>query len=130
MLTSSILSWRHVSSQQGNVKKSEKPIKIVNIDTENHIFWTTWGILMKFSGKMWLMIILNHKKSEVHTLSRKHSFRKTTEGGREGGKLTPPSLFRVKDFSIHFEVFFSIFYNTRGSFKTPSNIYDGAFQQK
>ena len=34
-------------------------MKIVNIDGENlHISWTTQGTSMKFSGKMWLMIIL------------------------------------------------------------------------
>ena len=34
-------------------------MKIVNIDGENfHIFWTTWGILINFSGNTWLMIIL------------------------------------------------------------------------
>ena len=38
-----------VSLQQGNVKKSKKLMKIVNIDRENlHIIWTTWE-------KMWLM---------------------------------------------------------------------------
>ena len=38
-------------------------MKIVNTDGENlHIFWTTWGISMKFSGKLWLMIILKAKK--------------------------------------------------------------------
>ena len=32
-------------------------MKIATIDREIfHIFWTTWNILMKFSGKMWLMI--------------------------------------------------------------------------
>ena len=33
-----------VSLQQGNVKKSKKLMKIVNIEEEGlHIFWTTWG---------------------------------------------------------------------------------------
>ena len=33
-----------VSLQQGNVKKSKKSMKIVNIEEEVlHIFWTTWG---------------------------------------------------------------------------------------
>ena len=54
-----------VSLQQGKVKKSENPMKIVNIEGENlYIFWTSWGISMKFSGR-WLMIILNHKKNKV-----------------------------------------------------------------
>ena len=51
--------------QQGNVKKSKTLIKIVNIENENlHIFWTTWGISMKFSGKTWLMIILKVTKKQ------------------------------------------------------------------
>ena len=56
-----------VSLWQGNAKKSEKLMKIVNIDGENlYIFWTAWGISMKFSGKMWLAIILKvTKKTKV-----------------------------------------------------------------
>ena len=51
---------------QGNVKKSKKSIKIVNIVRENvHIFWTTWGNSMKYLGKTWLMIILKVTKSRV-----------------------------------------------------------------
>ena len=39
-------------------KKSRKLIKTVNIERKNlHIFWTTWGITIKFSGKMWLIIL-------------------------------------------------------------------------
>ena len=41
-----------VSLQQGNVKKSKKSIKIVNIEGENlQIFWTTWEDSMKLSVK-------------------------------------------------------------------------------
>ena len=53
-----------VSLQQENVKKSEKLMKIVNIEEENlHIFWTRWGISMKFPGKMSLTIILKVPKN-------------------------------------------------------------------
>ena len=56
-----------------------------NIDGENlHIFWTTWEILMMtFSGKIWLMIILKLtlKKSKKNrawfSLSKKYIFGKT-----------------------------------------------------
>ena len=42
-----------VSLQQGNVKKSEKLIKIINIVEKNiDIFWPTWGISVKLLGKM------------------------------------------------------------------------------
>ena len=34
-------------------------MKVANNDGENHhIFWPAWGISMKFSGKMLLMIML------------------------------------------------------------------------
>ena len=38
----------------GSCQKIPKiEVKIVNIEEENvHIFWTTWGISMKFSGKV------------------------------------------------------------------------------
>ena len=54
-----------------------------------HIFWTTWGILMKFSGKVWINI-KSHKKARLHLLSEKCSFGKTTAGGV---KLTSPISF-------------------------------------
>ena len=77
ILTSLFSLW------QGNVKKSEKLLKTANIEGENlDIFWTTWGILTRFWGEMWLMIIL--KKSESPLLSRKHIFWKTTV---VGGKI-------------------------------------------
>ena len=45
-------------------------MKIVNIDGEAlHIFWTTSGISLKFSGKMWVMIILKFTKKQGLTLS-------------------------------------------------------------
>ena len=51
-----------------------KLMKIVNIDGENvHISWTTQGTSMKFSGKMWLMIILKFTFSlEDKFLSKQH----------------------------------------------------------
>ena len=49
--------------QEENLKKNEKLIKIANIEEENlHNFWTTWGISVELSGKMWLMIILKVTK--------------------------------------------------------------------
>ena len=53
-----------VSLLQGNVKISEKLMKTINIDRENlYTFWTTREILMRFSGKLWLVVILNVKKN-------------------------------------------------------------------
>ena len=40
--------------------------KLANFDREFlHIFWTTWGKSMKFSGKMYLKIILKVTKTKV-----------------------------------------------------------------
>ena len=57
MLISSVTCAEVISlfATRLNVKKSEKMMKIVNIDEENLlIFHTIWGISMKFSGKMCL----------------------------------------------------------------------------
>ena len=88
-----------VSLQQGKVRASEKSMKIVNIEGENlHVFWTIWGMSMKYSGKTWLMIILKVTKKQSLTLflSRKHTFWKNH---RVWPKLTP-SLFKVKKIII------------------------------
>ena len=50
-------------------------MKIADIDREIlHIFWTTWGISMKFPGNMWLMIILKVTKNHIFTLSLENKF--------------------------------------------------------
>lgn len=51
-----------------------------------YIFWTIWGISLKFSGKTSLMIISRVQKAGFHSLSRKHIFEKPTEGHQ----ITPP----------------------------------------
>ena len=50
-------------------------MKIANIDIEIlHIFWTTWEISMKFSGKMGLQTLEATKKAEFHPLFRRCIF--------------------------------------------------------
>ena len=62
---------------------STSSVKIANI------FWTNWGNSMKFSGKMWLMIILKATKNPgIHPLCRRYSFGKTTE--RKGSSWPNP----------------------------------------
>ena len=72
-------------------------MKRANIDGENlHIFWMTWGILMMtFSGKMWLMIILKLKfeKTQGLILSLKNIFLEKPGGACQ---TEPPSLLRIK----------------------------------
>ena len=73
-------------------------MKRANIDGENlYIVWTTWGILMMtFSGKMWLLIILKLKlkkqKKQGLILSLKNTFLE-----KPGGECQtkPPSLLRI-----------------------------------
>ena len=54
---------------------SKNPKNRWKYDGENlHIFWTIWGISMKFSGEMWLMIILKVTKNQGFTLSLEDAF--------------------------------------------------------
>ena len=70
-----------------------KSLKIAIIDRESlHIFWTTWGISMEFSGKMWLMIILKVAKNQSCTLSLEDVFLEKPHVVSNW----PSSLFRVK----------------------------------
>ena len=88
MLTSCYMLTSWVSLLQGNVKKPEKLMKIVNIDGENlHIFWTTRGISMKFPGKLWLIIILKVSKNQGFIFSLEDTFLKKLP---EGGSTWPP----------------------------------------
>ena len=62
------------------------------------IFWTTWVTSMKFSEKMWLMIILKVKK-QVFTISLEETLFEKPQGGVQTD--TPlhhprPSCFRVE----------------------------------
>ena len=96
-----------VSLQQGNVKKSEKAIKMVNIEGENlRIFWTTWGISMTFSGEMWLMMILK--------VTKKQCFAKNPEKNHRGIRLLPLAFLGLKGFwHCHYCYyrFYFIFFN-------------------
>ena len=76
-------------------------MKIVNIDGENlHIFWTTGEILMTFSGKLWLIIILELKKKQDLILSLKDTFLEKPEEKCQTNPLhsppPPASLLRIK----------------------------------
>ena len=82
-----------------------KLMKIACTDGEIlHIFCTIWGISIKFSGKMWLMIILKVTKIQGFTLSfeDRHIFRKITGGV----KLTLPPA--VLAFNFFFQNYYKI----------------------
>ena len=90
-----------------NPENRWKLMKIANIDREIlHNFWKTWGVSMKFSGKMWLMIKVT--KNQSLTLFLEIHFPKNH---REGVKLPPSSFplppirFRVK---VPKKLFFTI----------------------
>ena len=87
-----------------NSKNGWKSIKVANNDRESlYIFWTTWGISMKFSGTMCLMIMLKVIKKQGFTLSLEDSFLKKPQ---RGGQIDPPSLFKVK-----LQTVYTIFHN-------------------
>ena len=66
-----------------------KWMKSANIDREIlHNFWTTWGVSMNFSAKMWLLIILK--------VTRKQGFIFYLEDTT----ALPPSRFSVKQIQI------------------------------
>ena len=79
-----------------NPKNWGKLMKIANIDREIlHNFWTTWGISMKFSGKMYLMIILKVTKNQSFTLSLEDTFFEK----QKGVKLTLGVVLGLKEHS-------------------------------
>ena len=64
-------------------------MKINKIDGKNlHIFWTTRGIHMKFSEKMWLTRILQATKTQRFALSVEDAFLEKPQWGKI---KTPPT---------------------------------------
>ena len=66
-------------------------MKIANIEREIlHIFWTTWGISMKISGNMWIMIIFKVTNSQGFILPFADTF---FEKPRGLGQIDPTAVF-------------------------------------
>ena len=77
-----------------NLKNWWKSMKIANIDREiPHIFWMTWGMSLKFSEKMYLMIILKVTKKQGFPLYLEDTFFKKPQGGQ----IDPPAVLGLKD---------------------------------
>ena len=77
-------------------------MKIANIGKEFlHIFWTTWGNSMKFSGKMCFKIILKVTKNQGSNLSIEDTFFK--KPGRLG--LITYLLTSMKSFKNNERIF-------------------------
>ena len=82
-----------------NPKNWWKLMKIANIDRELlHIFWTTWGNWMKFSGKICFKIMLQVTKNQGFILSLEDTFFEKPQGGV---KLTPSFPPAVLGLRIH-----------------------------
>ena len=86
MPTSSVICNKKMSN---NPKNWWKSMKVGNIDRESlHIFWNSWGVSMKFSGKIWLMIMLKTRVSSCHP----HGL------GGGGGVNCPPAFLGLISF--------------------------------
>ena len=100
MLTSSVISdviSLFVTKKCQKVQKIDED-RWKYIDREIlHIFGTTWEILMKFSGKLWLVIISKVPKEQGFTLSLKDTVFEKTQGV---GQIDPTNRFRIKQDSF------------------------------
>ena len=65
-----------------NVKKFEKLAKIAKIKENLHIFWKTRWILLKFSGKINLVIISKVTENKSFTLSLEKIISEKRQGGQ------------------------------------------------
>ena len=68
-----------------------------NDEENNHIFWTSWGISVKFSGKILLMIILKVIKNQGFTLFLEDTYSGKSQRRGQIDSL-PPSRLKVKKF--------------------------------
>ena len=53
------------------------------------MFSKTWGISMKFSGKMWVVIILKVTKKQAFTLSLEDTYFEKPQGAWGGEQMDP-----------------------------------------
>ena len=75
-------------------------MKIANIDREIvHIYWTTWGNSMKFSGKMCLKIILKVTKNQGFTFYLEDTFSEKLQGGSNWPPLPSAVLGLITELS-------------------------------
>ena len=109
-------SWHHLLYADGISffgttkcqKIQKKLIKLANIDDKNlHIFWKTWAISIKSSGKMCLMIILKVTKKQCVTPSLEN---KVLEKPQGKSKIDSLQIFQsyIRDYKNwnHFLIFF------------------------
>ena len=83
------------------VKTDENWWKLANTDRKFlHIFWTTWGNSMKFSGKMCLKIVLKVTKNQGFTLSLEDTFFEKPQGGGSNWPPSPAVLGLNSQFAV------------------------------
>ena len=96
-----------------------KLMKIANIKREIlHIFLTTWGISIKFSAQMWLMIISKARKNQGFILSLedffKNIFQKTIRGGVQIDTRPPPptplAVLGLNSFAMYLQLYFVVLF--------------------
>ena len=92
-----LVSHKDMSKNPKSWLKSMKPANFIKESL--HIFWTTCGISMKFSGMMW--IILKVTKNQEFTIALADTFLKKPQEGSN----CPPSLFRIKSISMSLWLF-------------------------
>ena len=105
-------------------------LTLVNIEVENlRIFWTSWGISMKFSGMMWLMIILKVNKSRTLSFLWKTWNWKNYRRGRQTDWFPVKRLCCQQDSrsAFHDWISFCIFF--RKDITAPSFIILGYARQ-
>ena len=79
-------------------QKTQKIDENINIERENlNIFWTTWGTLIEFSGKMWLNIKSHKKKGFTLFAENANSEKVTINTVKIWNKATLSEIF---EFSI------------------------------
>ena len=67
--------------QQIYLQNSKKLVKIAKIEEENLCnIWTTRWLLMKFLGKVWLVMTLKVTKVRLNALFNKHNLKKKQRG--------------------------------------------------
>ena len=129
MMTCYKLTSKYVKCQ--NDKKNRwKSMKIANIEREIiYIFWTTWGILLKFWGKMWIKIILKVTTNQGFTLYLEDTFFEKPQGGSQIDPLVVLGL-RLTRWPLTFTLYKAVFKNKKRSGTSLLTLFSAWFLKK
>ena len=96
-----IISFFVTRKCQKNPENQWKSMKIATVNREIiHNFWTTWGVSIKFSWKMWIMIILKVTKKQGLTLSLEDTFFAKRQGGSNSLPPPPPAILGLNKLKL------------------------------